>query len=138
MTTKAVMDQRRSKKEDVMRVKLRILRICLLVLFITLTFQTSSVSVTSDASLLLAQNRGRWEDLNDRYYDRGFQAGRQDARRGLSNNYWRYRREFNDQWEAQFRQGYQDGYQGQYGRSSDRYQGPYGRGNDNRDYGYRN
>jgi len=90
-------------------------RICLLCLLMTLTFATPNILMMSDASFVIAQNRGQW-DLGDRYYDQGFQAGRQDARRGLSNNYWRYRREFTDQWEAEFRQGYQDGYQNRYGR----------------------
>src|SRR5262245_12604493 len=117
-------------------------RFCFLILLITLTFETSNILVTSDASLVLAQNRGRW-DLGDRYYERGFQAGRQDARRGLSNNYWRYRRDFNDQWELQFRQGYQDGYQGQYGpgydnRDRNRYYGYRNRGYGQRSYGYVN
>jgi hypothetical protein len=102
--------------------------VCVLSMLMTLTFETSSILVTRD-SALLAQGRGH---RGERYYELGVQAGRQDARRNLSNDYRRYRREFNNRWEAEFREGYENGYQSQFSRGYDN------RGYRPRSYGYRN
>jgi hypothetical protein len=122
-----------SDKEETMRaINLKTIRSsCVLSMLMTLTFETSSILVTRDSALLLAQGRGQWNQ-GDRYYELGVQAGRQDARRNLSNNYRRYRREFNNRWEGEFRQGYQDGYEDQFSR------GYTNRGYGSRSYGYRN
>jgi hypothetical protein len=105
-------------------------RIFVLSTLMSLTLQTSTVLVTRDSGLLLAQNRGQWNG-GDRYYELGVQAGRQDARRNLSSNYRRYRREFTPRWEAEFRQGYENGYENRFGSRGN---SPYGYRSD----GYRN
>ena len=114
-------------------------RIFVLSTLMSLTLQTSTVLVTRDSGLLLAQNRGQWNG-GDRYYELGVQAGRQDARRNLSSNYRRYRREFTPRWEAEFRQGYENGYENRFGNRGN---SPYGYRNDgsrgdSRPYSYGN
>ena len=116
-------------------------RIFVLSTLMSLTLETSTVLVTRDSGLLLAQNRGQWNG-GDRYYELGVQAGRQDARRNLSSNYRRYQREFTPRWEAEFRQGYENGYGNRFGRGN-RENSPYGYRNDgsrgdSRTYGYGN
>ena len=66
-------------------------------------------------STSFAQGRGQLAQAS-RNYELGFQAGRQDARRNLSNNYLRHRRQFNARWEPEFRDGYQNGYADTFGR----------------------
>ena len=58
-------------------------------------------------STSFAQGRGQLAQAS-RNYELGFQAGRQDARRNLSSNYLRHRRQFNARWEPEFRDGYQN------------------------------
>jgi hypothetical protein len=82
-------------------------------------------------SVSLAQGRGQLAQAS-RSYDLGFQAGRQDARRNLSNNYQRHRRQFNARWESDFRQGYEEGYESRFSR------GYSNRGYESRPYGYGN
>ena len=88
-------------------------------------------SVTPGSVSLLAQGRGQLNQAN-RNYEFGVQAGRQDARRNLSNNYLRHRRQFNSRWELEFRQGYEEGYENRIGR------GYSNRGYESGPYGYRN
>jgi len=83
-------------------------------LFVVMTLVPATTLVTS-YSVSLAQGRGQLIQAN-RNYELGVQAGRQDARRNLSNNYQRHRRQFNARWEPEFRQGYEDGYENQLGR----------------------
>ena len=75
--------------------------------------------LSGNSALLLAHDdRDRDRDDRDRdeqnrderYYEQGLQFGRQDARRSLSCNYRRYKREYNDRWQSDFRRGYEDGY----------------------------
>ena len=99
--------------------------LCMLCALVTLNLDLPPL--LSPSNLLLAQNRGQWNQ-SERFYDFGLQAGRQDARRNLSNDYRRHQRSFNPRWEADFRQGYEDGYE----RRSNRDRSY------NRDYGYRN
>ncbi len=83
--------------------------------------------------------RHRDERYDERYYEQGFQFGRQDARRSLSCNYRRYKREYNDRWQSDFRRGYEDGYYNRsYRNGSYRSRGYDGPGYDGRhgDYGY--
>jgi hypothetical protein len=57
------------------------------------------------------EERDRGERYREeRYYEQGFQFGRNDVRRSLSCNYRRYKREYNDRWQSDFRRGYEDGY----------------------------
>src|SRR5262245_9491970 len=86
----------------------------------------SMILVTSDSAVLLGQNHGQWNRNSDNYYHLGLRAGRRDARRNLNSNYHRYRREFSNGGEADFKEGYDDGYQSQLNR-----------GYRNRGYGYR-
>jgi hypothetical protein len=118
------------KEENMRSISLKTIRSICVLSMLTLIFETPGIMVTRDSALLLAQNRGQW-NRGDRYYELGLEAGMQDARRNLSNNYRRYRREFNDRWEAEFRQGYEDGYESQFGRG-------YGNRGYGRSYGYRN
>ncbi len=96
---------------------------------------------SSSAALLLAHSDRDDRDRGDRYYDQGFQFGRQDARRNLSQDYRRHRREFNSRWESDFRQGYEDGYEDRFDRNErDRGRGRGRWGDDDRsrgDYGNR-
>lgn len=95
-------------------------------------------------STSFAQGRGQLSQAS-RNYERGYQAGRQDARRNLSNDYLRHGRQFNARWEPEFRDGYQNGYADTSGRSYPYETRPYGYRNDgyydrgdSRPYGYGN
>ena len=116
----------------------KIRSVALLLILMTLAFATPGF--VNRYSVSLAQGRGQLAQAS-RNYELGVQAGRQDARRNLSNDYLRHRRQFNARWESDFREGYQDGYESRFGRGySDRGYGsrPYSYGNDpyyDRDYG---
>ena len=120
------------EKEDNMRfIQLKKIRnVALLLILMALGFATPSL--VTRYSVSMAQGRGQLAQAS-RNYELGVQAGRQDARRNLSNNYLRHRRQFNARWETDFREGYLDGYESRFGRGySDRGYGsrPYGYGND--------
>jgi len=100
-------------------------------LFILVILGAATPSLLTPCSVSLAQGRGQLMQAS-RNYELGVQAGRLDARRNLSNDYLRHRRQFNARWESEFREGYADGYENRFGRGySDRANGP-------RPYGYRN
>ena len=98
-------------------------------IFILMVLGSATPNLVTTDSISLAQGRGQLAQAS-RNYELGVQAGRQDARRNLSNNPLRYRRQFNARWESEFRQGYQDGYEDTFSRGySDRgYDGYYDRG----------
>jgi hypothetical protein len=79
-------------------------------LFILMTLGSATPTLVTRYSVSLAQGRGQLAQAS-RNYELGVQAGRQDARRNLSNDYQRHRREFNARWESDFGQGYEDGYE---------------------------
>jgi hypothetical protein len=96
----------------------------IILMIIAVGLATPTLSNYSDLS---AQG---WEsNRSTGSYDSGVRAGQQDARRNLSNNYLRHRREFTARLEGNFRQGYENGYQNESGRSGYR---PFGYRNDNR------
>ena len=100
-------------------------------LFILITLGPDTASLMTPDSVSLAQGRGQLRQAS-RNYELGVQAGRQDASRNLSNNYQRYRRQFNARWESEFRQGYEEGYESRFGY------GYSNRGYEPRPYGYGN
>ena len=108
-------------------INLKRIRLASLLLILMLLASAAPSLVTYD-SISLAQGRGQLAQAS-RNYELGVQAGRQDARRNLSNNPLRYRRQFNARWESEFRQGYQDGYESTFGRgySNRGYDGYYDR-----------
>jgi len=94
-------------------------------LLILMLVGSGTPGLVTHHSISFAQGRGQLAQAS-RNYELGFQAGRQDARRNLSNNYLRHRRQFNARWEPEFRDGYQNGYADTFGRDY-RYQtDPYG------------
>ena len=78
-------------------------------LLILILLGLGSPRLLTNHSVSFAQGRGQLAQAS-RNYELGFQAGRQDARRNLSNNYLRHRRQFNARWEPEFRDGYENGY----------------------------
>ena len=101
-------------------------------LLILMALGVATPNLVTRYSVSMAQGRGQLTQAS-RNYELGVQAGRQDARRNLSNDYLRHRRQFNARWETDFREGYLDGYENRFGRGySDRGYGsrPYGYGND--------
>jgi hypothetical protein len=100
-------------------------------LLMLITLASATPSVVTHNSVSFAQGRGQLAQAS-RNYQLGVQAGRQDARRNLSNNYLRHRRQFGARWESDFRQGYEEGYENTFGR------GYSNRGYETRPYGYRN
>jgi hypothetical protein len=62
-------------------------------LFILMTLGSATPTLVTRYSVSLAQGRGQLAQAS-RNYELGVQAGRQDARRNLSNDYQRHRREF--------------------------------------------
>ena len=103
-------------------------------LFILMILGSATPTLLTRYSVSFAQGRGQWAQAQaSRNYELGVQAGRQDSRRNLSNNYQRHRREFNARWESDFRQGYEDGYENRFrrGYSNPGYEPrPYRYGND--------
>ncbi len=95
-------------------------------LFILMLLGSGTSGFVSHHSISFAQGRGQLAQAS-RNYELGFQAGRQDARRNLSNNYLRHRRQFNARWEPEFRDGYENGYADVLDRAYE-----------SRPYGYRN
>jgi hypothetical protein len=85
---------------------------CLFLAAIGISWPGSLMS--GNSSLLLARDdrdRDRDDRYRDqRYYEQGFQFGRQDVRSSRSCNYRRYKREYDNRWESDFRRGYEDGY----------------------------
>ena len=101
-------------------------------LLILIAVGVATPNLVTRYSVSMAQGRGQLTQAS-RNYELGVQAGRQDARRNLSNNYLRHTRQFNARWETDFREGYLDGYENRSVRGySDRGYGsrPYGYGND--------
>ena len=98
-------------------------------LFILMLLGLGSPSLVTNRAVSFAQGRGQLAQAS-RNYELGFQAGRQDARRNLNNNYLRHRRQFNARWESEFRDGYQNGYADAFGRDYRYESDPYGYRND--------
>jgi hypothetical protein len=73
--------------------------------------------MSSKSSLLAHSGRSDW-DREDSYYQEGFRAGRQDAKRNLSYDYRRHRGAYNNRNDSDFRRGYDAGYASRYDRNS--------------------